>query len=239
MARRRERTGPPRPVGRPRVRFPKEARREKGDTVGGCAVLTVPRRGRASVAEPMGLVHQGPRTRGRRLTNWAQICRGERKSVRSKSEKKAPPPPPAAPPPPPLPAPTSDEVDHFDFFDALHAAGPLSHSAVVVPAVDLTNLSAGDPLSLDALLPELVELGRLPDLSELEALAEMRGVRSGCFSLRIVPQQAFRERLAAELGSLRKRRVVRVRLRPTGVGLHLGCGGAMKTANAKIGAGKC
>ena len=42
-----------------------------------------------------------------------------------------------------------------------------------------------------------------------------------------------------ELGSLRKRRVVRVRLRPTGVGLHLGCGGAMKTANATIGAGKC
>ena len=186
----------------------------------------------------MGLVHKGPRTRGRRLTNWAQICRGERKSVRSKSEKKAP-ARRRRRRRPPLPAPTSDEVDHFDFFDALHAAGPLSHSAVVVPAVDLTDLSAGDPLSLDALLPELVELGRLPDLSELEALAETRSVRSGCFSLRIVPQQAFRERLAAELGSLRKRRVVRVRLRPTGVGLHLGCGGAMKTANATIGAGKC
>ncbi len=193
----------------------------------------MPKQPPASTAVPAGLVAKRPCTRGRRLTDWALVCRGERKSARGAGQKKAVPPPP--PPPSPVPAPAdvaAPDVAHFDFFDALHATGPLPHGPVVVPAVDLADLAdlwPSDAPSLPELLPELAEVANLPELPALAALPEpLPAARCGSFTVRVVPQAVFEQRVAAELGPARRRGGLRLRLRHSGAGVSIACGAALR-----------
>ena len=186
-------------------------------------------------------VPAGPRcrTRGVRLTDWAIICKGERKQVRK--------PPHRRPQPARVVEATADVADASvvddvcsDFFDALHAQGPIPHSDPLVqgapterPSFDFAE--ASDALATLLGVPELSELPEL--LPELDlpppialGIALPRPTPTpararGGFHLRTVPKAALQLRWAQARVC---RHVQRLTLRTSSIGSAVQSEGGMR-----------